>query len=172
MKAPIFVRPLTGEERQRIQTGLRSSDAFVLRRCQIVLASARGERAIAIAQQLGCDDQTVRNVIKQFNTDGLGVLQAGSSRPHRLRTVMDAQAMQHIPAILHRSPRDFGKEQSLWSLHLLAQVCFEQGLTSRVLTIEGMRKILRRLGLNWKRAKHWITSPDAQYELKKTLVTD
>jgi UDP-N-acetylmuramoylalanine-D-glutamate ligase len=38
---------------------------------------------------------TLRNVIKQFNADGLDVLQAGSSRPHRLRTVMDAQAMQY-----------------------------------------------------------------------------
>lgn len=169
---PIFIRPLSEDERKQIQIGLRSSDAFVLRRCQTLLASARGERAIAIAGQLGCDDQTVRNVIKEFNATGLTVLQAGSSRPHRLRTQMDAQAMAQLPALLHRSPRDFGKTQSLWSLELVAQVSFEQGLTSRVLTIEGIRKILKRLGLTWKRAKHWINSPDAHYQLKKTLVTD
>lgn len=172
MKAPIFVRSLTDVEQQCIQAGLRSSDAFVLRRCQIVLASARGERAIAIAHQLSCDDQTVRNVIKKFNTDGVGVLQAGSSRPHRLQTVIDAQAMKQVPAILRRPPRDFGQEQSLWSLEALAQVCFEQGLTTRLVTSEGIRKILRRLGINWKRAKHRINSPDAQYESKKTRVTD
>ncbi len=143
MKAPLFVRALTDEEQQQIQAGLRSSDAFVLRRCQIVLASARGERAIVIAHQLSCNDQTVRNVIKKWNTDGLGVLQAGSSRPPRLRTVMDERAIQQVPAILHRPPRDVGKEQSLWSLEALVQVCFEQELTGRVLTIEGMRKILR-----------------------------
>jgi len=40
MKAPIFIRPLTEDERTRIQKGLRSSNAFVLRRCQILLASA------------------------------------------------------------------------------------------------------------------------------------
>jgi transposase len=167
---PIFTRPLTEDERKQIQVGLRSSDAFVLRRCQILLASARGERAIAIAGQLGCNDQTVRNVIKEFNVTGLTVLQAGSSRPHRLRTAMDAEAMAQLPALLHRPPHDFGKDQSLWSLELVAQVSFEQGLASRVLTIEGIRKILKRLGINWKRAKHWINSPDAQYQLKKTLV--
>ena len=50
MRAPLFVRPLTEEERLRLEAGLRSSDAFVLRRCQILLASARGERPARIAQ--------------------------------------------------------------------------------------------------------------------------
>ncbi len=78
MRNPIFIRPLTEDERQQIQKGLHSSDAFVLRRCQILLASARGERAPVIAQQLGCDDQTVRNAIKGFNATGLAVLQFAS----------------------------------------------------------------------------------------------
>ena len=42
MRNPIFIRPLTEDERQHIQKGLRSSDAFVLRRCQILTGSARG----------------------------------------------------------------------------------------------------------------------------------
>ncbi len=45
MRPPIFVRTLTDDERQALEQGLRSKDAFVLRRCQILLASARGERA-------------------------------------------------------------------------------------------------------------------------------
>ena len=57
-----------------------------MRRSQILLAWARGERAPVIAGELGCDDQTVRNVIHEFNTTGLTVFQEGSSRPHRLRT--------------------------------------------------------------------------------------
>ena len=168
---PLFVRELTDDERQQIQAGLRSSEAFVLRRCQILLASARGEHALGIAHQLGCDDQTVRNVIKGFNIQGLGVLRAGSSRPHRLRTAMDAEAIAQLAALLHRPPRDFGKNQSLWSLDLVAQVCFEQGFTTTVLTREGIRKILKRLGINWKRAKHWINSPDPLYQEKKRRAT-
>src|SRR5260370_7596040 len=82
MRTPIFVRPLTEDEQHQVQAGLRSSDAFVMRRCQILRASARGERAPAIAHQLGCDDQTVRNVIHEFNTAGLPVLQERSPPPH------------------------------------------------------------------------------------------
>jgi hypothetical protein len=38
MKAGIFVRDLTPEERKALEAGLRSSEAFVLRRSQILLA--------------------------------------------------------------------------------------------------------------------------------------
>jgi transposase len=43
----------------------------VVRRCQIVLASDRGEWASRIAEMLGCNDQTVRNVVKRFGREGL-----------------------------------------------------------------------------------------------------
>jgi hypothetical protein len=43
MKPPIFVRTLSEEEHEILKQGLRSSDSFVLRRSQILLASARGE---------------------------------------------------------------------------------------------------------------------------------
>src|SRR5579875_3250467 len=106
MKAPIFIRPLTKGEQEQIQASLRSSSAFVLRRCQILLASARGEHAAAIGHSLGCDDQTVRNVIKDFNDVGLAVLKRGSTRPHRLRTQIPDDKLPALKALLHRTPRD------------------------------------------------------------------
>jgi transposase len=167
MKAPIFIRALTEEEQQRIQAGLRSSSSFVLRRCQILLASARGEHATAIANALGCDDQTVRNVIKGFNESGLAVLTRGSCRPHRLRTQIADERLPAFQALLHRSPRDFGLDRSLWTLETVAQISFEQGLIPAPISGASVRRALGRLGTNWKRAKHWITSPDPQYQLKK-----
>jgi transposase len=169
---PIFIRPLTPDEHSQIQAGLRSSDAFVLRRCQILRASARGERAPVIARQLGCDDQTVRNVLKGFNAAGLAVLQEGSSRPHRLHTTFTQDAAERLKDLLHRSPRDFGRDRSTWTLELAAQVSFEQGIISREVSDESVRRALKRLKTNWKRAKHWITSPDPQYLRKKTPATD
>jgi len=171
MRIPIFIRPLLEDEQRQIQAGLRSSDAFVLRRCQILLASARGERAPAIARQLGCDDQTVRNVIHGFNASGLTILQERSSRPHRLRTAFSDEGAQRLKDLLHRSPRDFGQERGTWTLELAAQVSFEQGIIPTPVSDESVRRALKRLKTNWKRAKHWITSPDPQYQLKKTLAT-
>jgi hypothetical protein len=58
MKRPIYVRPLSDAERETLEAGLRSPDAFTLRRCQIVLASDRGENGNQIARSLGCNPQT------------------------------------------------------------------------------------------------------------------
>jgi transposase len=171
MKAPIFIRALTQDERDTIQAGLRSSQAFVLRRCQILLASERKENARAIAKLLGCDDQTVRNVIKGFNKHGLAVLTKQSCRPHRLRTSIPNDSLEALQELLHRSPREFGVPQSLWSLPLLAKVAFSQGLLETLPTAASLWRALMRLGTTWNRAKEWINSPDPQYQLKKTLVT-
>src|SRR5215472_14621910 len=171
MRRPIFIRALSADDQRQIQAGLRSSDAFVMRRCQILRASARGDRAPAIAQQLGCDDQTVRNVIHEFNATGLWVLQEGSSRPHRLHSSFSEDGLVRLKDLLHRSPRDFGKDRGVWSLELAAQVSFEQGIIATPISDESVRRALGRLHTNWKRAKHWISSPDPQYQLKKTRGT-
>ncbi|MFL5657017.1 MAG: helix-turn-helix domain-containing protein [Ktedonobacteraceae bacterium] len=171
MRNPIFIRPLTEDEQHQIQKGLRSSDAFVLRRCQILLGSSRGERAPMIAHQLGCDDQTVRNVIKGFNALGLAVLHEGSSRPHHLRTTFTEEGCQRLQDLLHRGPHDFGKDRGVWTLELAAQVSLEQGIIPTEVSTESVRRALKRLKTNWKRAKHWITSPDPLYLQKKTHAT-
>jgi transposase len=171
MKAPICIRPPSSDERRQIKAGLDSWDALVVRRCQILLASERGERAPAIARQLGCTGQTVRNVINGFNTRGLAVLSAGSSRPHRLGTVFSQDSAQRLGELLHRPPRDFGREQSFWTLQAAAQVSCEHGLIAAPTSVESVRRALQRLGTNWTRAKHWISSPDPQYQRKKTAET-
>lgn len=173
MKPRLFVRDLSEEERQSLSAGLRSWNAFVLRRSQILLASARGETAPRIAQVLSCDEQTVRHAIHAFNQQGLAALQAGSSRPHHLPTVLQAEVtLEMVKALVHRPPRDFGFETSLWTLDLLVQQCVRLGWMARPVSIEAMRQTLNRLGINWKRAKHWITSPDPLDQEKKPRVTD
>ena len=54
MKPPIFVRLLSNDERKRLEAGLRSKDAFTLRRSQMLLASSRVEHVPQIAENLGC----------------------------------------------------------------------------------------------------------------------
>jgi hypothetical protein len=62
----------------------------------------------------------------------------------------------------------YGKPTSLWTLELVAEVICEQGLTTERLSRETIRKAIARLGVKWKRAKDWITSPDPQYLRKKS----
>jgi transposase len=171
MPKAIFVRPITAGERAALEAGLRSPEAFTLRRCQIVLASARGETAIQIAAHLSCDDQTVRNAIHAFNRQGLASLQPGSSVPHHIERAFDSERAERLRALLHQSPRTFGKPTSLWTLELAAEVAYAEGITPEQVSGETVRATLERLGVGWRRAKEWITSPDPEYARKKTRAT-
>jgi transposase len=173
MKTPIFVRSFSDEERKALQAGLRSKNTFTLRRCQMLLASSRGEYAPRIAKSLGCGQQTVRDAIHDFNERGLDALVAKSSRPKRTRQAFDEQSAEALREMLHRSPREFGYETSLWTLQMAAQAAFEEGLTQRRVSGETIRATLSRLlGVRWMRAKRWITSPDPLYQRKKEGATD
>ncbi len=167
MKPPIFVRTLSKNERETLEAGLRSKDAFVLRRCQILLASARGERAPRIAENLGCGSQTARNAIHDFNERGLGALKAGSSRPKEVHSAFDEGEAESLRQMLRRHPSEFGKEGTFWTLEIAAEVSFEEGITERRVTGETIRATLSRLGVRWKRAKRWMESPDPEYARKK-----
>ncbi len=168
---PLIIRTLTNDERKELEAGLRSSDAFVLRRCQILLASARGEHAMAIAHALGCGDETVRQVIHGFENQGLTVLKARSWRPHEVHAAFSPSQAERLKEQLHHSPREYGKSTSVWTLELAAEISFAEGLTVERVSDETIRATLSRLGVKWKRAKQWITSPDPEYERKKSSAT-
>ena len=171
MHPPIFVRELGAAERAQLEASLRAPSAFTVRRAQIVLLSAAGQRPRAIAQGLCCAVQTVRNGIRAFNASGLAALTAGSSRPTTAAPVLDGAEREQLRAILHQWPRVFGHTRSTWTLALLAQVAHAQGLSATVLSPETIRQALVRLGVNWRRAKHWLTSPDPAYARKKAGAT-
>ena len=116
MQTPLLIRPLTADERHTLTAGLRSAEAFTVRRCQIVLASAEGQHTTTIAPALRCHDQTVRNAIHAFNQRGVRALQPQSSRPHRTHTVFDTEGRERLRALLHQSPRMFGQSTSVWTL--------------------------------------------------------
>jgi transposase len=160
MRPPLFVRSLTSAERSALEAGLRSADAFILRRCQLVLASARGHAPPPIAQHLGCHEQTVRNAMRAFNTAGLACLRRRSSRPQTVQAAFDPARAEALRTLLHQRPRAFGKPTSLWTLELAAEVGCARGLTAHRVSGETIRATLDRLGVRWRRAKRWITRPD------------
>jgi transposase len=171
MKPPIYVRSLTEAERAALCAGLRSADAFLLRRCQILLASADHQQVPDIARALRCNRQTVRNAIHTFNEHGLACLTPASSRPRTIHAAFDAAGAEALRELLHRSPRDFGQPTSVRTLELAADVSFAEGLTASRVSDETIRATLARLGVRWRRAKQWITSPDPAYLRKKVGAT-
>src|SRR5262249_5137010 len=144
----VFLGSVSPDERAQLEAGLDSRDAFTLRRCQILLSSVAGQDPRAIACHLGCTSATVRNAIHEFEAAGVACLQLKSSRPHTIvRGVPDSKYDQ-LRELIHQSPRLFGKKRSTWTLELLAEVCFEQGISQVPLSMDTIRLTLERMGIN------------------------
>jgi hypothetical protein len=129
MKPPIFVPALTDAQRLRLQRGLRAPDSFTGRRCQILLARARGDSPSTIARSLGCTARTVRNTIHAFGLQGPDCLQEKSSRPPSARPLLDRTHTGALKDLLHHSPRTLGKPTSLGTWSLVAEVGHQRGWT-------------------------------------------
>jgi transposase len=164
---PIFVRKLTEEEHHALQKGLQSSSAFKVRRCQILLSSAKGKKAHQIAAELHCSDQTVRDAIAAFGRERLESLEEKSHARHGEQSAFEAASRERLREIIRLSPRRFGHESGVWTLELLAKTCWHEKISSRPVNQDNVGYVLREMGISWRRAKKWIRSPDAHYEHRK-----
>src|SRR5881227_1748339 len=135
----LFVRELSDRERHALRAGLRSSDGFRVRRCHILLASARGDTAPVIAQAVGCSPQAVRNVLRAFEARGLAVVTMQSCRPHTAAKPLETERSERLKALLYQSPRQFGKATSAWSIALAAAVCAEHVRSAAAVSAETIR---------------------------------
>ena len=167
MRNYLQIRSLSISERTTLRVGLRSRDSFVVRRSQVLLGSERGEAPSQLGLRIGYSGQQVRNIIRSFNAQGLGCLARKSTRPKSSKPIFGERRLWLLKELLHQSPRGYGKPRSRWTLELVAEVCYEQSVTSWRVSDETIRDAIHRLGYSWKRAKRWITSPDPAYQRKK-----
>jgi hypothetical protein len=56
-------------------------------------------------------------------------------------------------------------------LELVAEVSVAEGIIAERVSGETIRQAVLRLGVRWRRAKQWITSPDPAYARKKGPAT-
>lgn len=168
----LYARELTMEEREAIEAGLRSSSAFTVRRCQILLMSSDERlKAKEISQRLRCSDQCVRDAIRAFASAGLACLEEKSRARHSEQATFDATGRSWLKAVIRQSPRSFGYESSLWTLDKLAELAYSEGCSERLVSAETVSRALAREKISWKRARKRINSPDEQYEGKKSGAT-
>lgn len=158
-------------ERRELREGLKDRNGIVVRRSQAVLMSANeGLIPRAIADRLEWNRESIRQVIHAFNEHGTACLYPRSSaRPDDQRAFKD-EARERLREMILCSPREFGRDTSLWTLDLLAEVSYEQGLTDHRVHLDTISETLKQMGMPWKRAKKHIQSPDPNYDTKKNGV--
>ncbi len=169
---PLYARILTDDEREALRQNLKSSSGFTVRQAQMILLSADERLKVdEIGRRVGCQGQAVRQAIHAFHREGLSCLQAKAKGNPRDRRALDNAAREQLRDLIRRSPRDLGYATSLWTLDLLAQACFEQGITRIRVTGETIRATLAAMGIHWRRVKSFIHSPEPDYTVKKSGAT-
>ena len=171
MKPFLFVRDLTDAEDAALRDAARSDDPFARHRATVIRLSARRQRLVQIADALAISLSGARLIVHDFHERGLGSLRRRPMGPKAPTRLVDDEAAERLVGIAHQSPRDFGRARSTWTLPLLAEVAFAEGVTAREVSGETVRQAIEAMGYSWQRAKQWIRSPDPQYDIKKGSAT-
>jgi transposase len=146
-----------------------------IRRARMILRSWEGLRTTAIAQELGCHPQTVRERIVRFNAEGIDGLgdRPGAGRKPRLSEAERSQiiALAKGPprgAIIRQSEGTLvtadAEAASHWTLDALVEAAHERGIQ---IERSQVRRILLREKVRWRSTHSWGDSADPDFVPKE-----
>lgn len=166
MAEQVRVRRLTDQEGRRLQQIVRRGTTSTVRyrRAMMLLASAGGNTVPVIARLVAADEDTVREVIHQFNEIGLACLDPrwAGGRPRLIRSDDE----QIIVATATTRPRTLGCPFTRWSIRKLVvwlAACPDHPIH---LGRETLRVLLIRRGITFQRTKTWKESTDPDRDAK------
>lgn len=173
----LYARPPADpvEERTvRKLAGARHAPGDWILRARMITASWRGLHTTAIAAELGCHPQTVRERLARFNAEGLDGLgdRPISGRPPRLteteRSTIIALARSDPPG--RPVPGAGGALKAAdetgpptWTLDSLTAAARERGIAVHRSQV---RRILLAEGVRWRHPRSWAHSTDADFAPK------
>jgi transposase len=161
------------EHQVRKLAGSRHAPGDWIQRARMIARSWDGLRTNAIAAELRCHPQTVRERLDRFNAEGVEGLgdRPGPGRKPRLteaeRSALVALARSTPPGQPQRwadgslEPEDPRPQAAAhWTLDRLVDAAREQGITIRRSQV---RRILLKEGVPWRGVRSWATSTDPAF---------
>ena len=169
MTERLRVREIDDDEGQRLVRIIRRGSGSVVtwRRAQMVLLSAQGMDVPAIARVAFTSEDRVRDVIRNFNTDGFSSLYPKYKGGHPPKFTLAQR--REIKKIAKAKPAEHDLPFSTWSLARLADFLVAEGVVDDI-SHEGLRVLLRAEGVTFQRLKTWKGSKDPRYAEKKARV--
>jgi hypothetical protein len=154
----LMVRELSDEERAVIEACAQSYGykPFAERRSRIILASSQGKPPLQIAADLSVDDETVRRAIRAFNQGGALALIEGSPKPKRTGDLFVPGGRDALIGIFRRTPKHYGFTSTEWTLELIADAAFADGITTCRVSDETIRIALIRHNIKWGNLKRLL----------------
>lgn len=160
------------EERQVCKLARsRHAPADWILRARMIVGSWEGMRTTAIAADLGCHPQTVRERLARFTTEGIDGL---GDRPGagRKRRISEAERSQVIALLASDPPGRLVRqtegtlaaqdesEPAQWSLDTLTAAAQARGIH---ISRSQARRILKAEGVRWRQPRSWAHSADPEF---------
>lgn len=159
------------QEEQLKQIRDTHEKAYMRERASAILKVAQGisPRQVALTGLLKArKPDTVYVWLKRYLSEGIAGLLVkpgrGRKPSYSSKYQTKEEAKEAILHVVRREPIQFGK--SRWSLSYIADVC----KWLQVNTMSGLSKLLKRLGISYKRGRSYLYSPDPNYEPKMDLI--
>jgi transposase len=145
-----------------------AEEAKWYRRLQVIVLSGQGHQVSEIAPLTRLSEATIRDYIKRYNHGGLSGLQPnyGIGRP-----AANSWTKEEWDALLHRSPCQFEKLATgarNWTQTLLVHYLLMYHQVS--MSQSALSYLFKRLGISWNRGKLKVTSPDPDYQVKRSRI--
>src|SRR6202042_337214 len=159
------VREIDDDEDRRLVRIVRRGSGSVVtwRRAQMVLLSAQGMDATAIAKVAFTSEDRVRDVIRNFNADGFSSLYPKYKGGHPPKFTLPQR--RGIKKGAKARPVEYDLPFSTWSLSKLAEFLVAEGVVDDI-SHEGLRVLLREEGVSFQVIKTWKQSNDPDFEAK------
>jgi transposase len=165
----VRVREIDDDEGRRLVRIVRRGSGSVVtwRRAQMVLLSAQGMDVAAIAKVAFTSEDRVRDVIRNFNSDGFASLYPKYKGGRPVKFTLGQR--REIKKIAKSKPAEHDLPFSTWSLSKLAEFLVAEGVVDDI-SHEGLRVLLREEGVSFQRLKTWKASKDPDYAVKEARI--
>lgn len=146
MFQPLFVRPLTPEEREGLKHYSQSSNKEQGIRARVILASTEGKNAVEISLLLGPHPANIKKWIRKFNADGLEGISAKKRGPQGgPRPKFTSSQIEEMLSLASTEPAEGGYGFKEWTPQKLATAAMERGIVDRISHVT-VRQMLKRGG--------------------------
>jgi transposase len=157
---------LSKKEKKEVLSFIRKTKkAREYKRAKAVLMVADGYKMRETARILDVHYNMVGDCIARYRNGGINSLVDAprSGRPPKIKP----KHLKHLKEVIRKTPHLLGYDAYWWNCRLLAQ---EIKKVFRVeITDEWVRRLMNEQGYGFRRPKLHISSPDPEYDIKKTL---
>jgi transposase len=160
--------PNASESKQLSRWLKRPGSAVQLRRAQLISFSAQGMRVQQIATMLHLHEEYVRQLIREYNDQGLASLRV-RAHPGR-KSVLTPEEESVVVEMATMPPQAAGQPFNQWSLRKLTDYLVERRMIPKVSHVT-VGRVLERHKVSYQRTRTWKKSTDPDFAAKKNEST-